>query len=267
MKKNLEAVTLDSTVPSDASGQSFKILNLPEAEPEELVRIGHGLWRQQNNYALNPCAYCASKCCSLRVDLTIIEALRVSYTLVLPLLDFLVVRQPTVKHPAKLCSPFLILNEPSNFAFRQNVGHCFHLTRPGELRSRCGIYALRPAICRLYPFSMEQNGILIEMGNEQHCPVNWMQNDETRERARADFNQFQEDYALEKQWLAKWNTRPYEDRALETFIDFLMNEVGPTLGYNPDVFSALPERGFGRKLFSYNANAEPTGSNEPIDDT
>jgi Fe-S-cluster containining protein len=251
-------------LPEEDEQASFRILDIPHAEPDELVRIGHGMWLQQNNYATNPCIYCPSRCCALTVDLTIVEALRIAYTLVIPLMDFIELREPSDMKPAKLSHPFRLHGGNKIFTLKQDEGYCVHVVRPGQLRSRCGIYELRPAICRLYPFTMEHQGAEIQMGVQSKCPVQWMQSEDTRLRAYADMKQFQKDYADDEKWTEVWNQETREDILLETFIEFLMYEVGPALGYNPKLFTPLPERRLGKKLFSY--QTEPASNPESESD-
>ena len=117
------------------------------------------------------------------------------------------------------------------FQFRRGeTGHCVHLVRPGSTTSRCGIYELRAANCRLYPFTLEDELGLIPAGSQEHCPVQWLQDEGVRERAAEDVQRYRDDQQLDRAIVRFWN-RGRRARSLPGFVDWLTGHVAGELGH------------------------------------
>ena len=105
------------------------------------------------------------------VRLTLYEALTMTVTLGLRLAD--VVRVERVSGPTDV-SVNLHVGPVELWLRRQPVEDkpCLFLVTIGG-RSLCGAYAVRPVVCRIYPFKVIYDQQSIRVGFPVFCPTNW----------------------------------------------------------------------------------------------
>lgn len=211
---------------------SLRILNVVEA-PAEVARISPATGALPvASFAKEPCLECDSRCCRMRVVVNVVEALRISAALGLPLSSFVDVAPHTPDLTTTYAWPFKLDDGRHVFLFRRGAtGHCVHLARPGSTTSRCGIYELRAANCRLYPFTLEDEIGRIPAGSQEHCPVQWLQDEGTRARAADDVRRYREDQQLDRAIVRFWN-RGRRTRSLAVFVDWLTGHVAGELGHD-----------------------------------
>lgn len=220
-----------------------RILNVIRAE-EGQSRIEGGMYGRAD-YALNPCGTCGSHCCQLRAYVNTAEALRIAYTLVIPLAEFVEVgKWKQEELDLRWGRPFQVDGEKCLLALkRSNQNHCFHLMRPGQPTSGCGIYSVRPAVCRLYPFNLGfDDGTSLGVGGQTKCPIYWLQNEGTVARAAEAYAEWQADLELDQRVVAAWNRGRRKDRSAGAFLTWLQGPGAELLGHNPEVFKPYPER-------------------------
>ena len=107
---------------------------------------------------LNACEVCPARCCRLLVKISIPDAIRYLSTLRMPFFSGLTLTASTGTHSFAVGYDSRIGSEAQAWPnrgelvlSRRDDGSCHGLIRIGA-HERCGIYAARPSVCRLYPF-------------------------------------------------------------------------------------------------------------------
>ena len=216
------------------------ILDVPEA-PADGSNIAARGWSifQRRPQSLSPCTHCTAQCCSLSAQLTVVEALAIIFGLGLAPQTCVRLRPRLDGDPLAYQTP-IKLEDGHHMLFLQKTGdYCTHLVRPGQPTSRCGIYGLRPAICRMYPYSFTLDGTAYKAGNQSFCQVSWLQNEQARTQLQADALEWRKDVAQDKQLVGKWN-RGRRVRTQDAFFHHMVHTMGPALGYDPAVLAPLP---------------------------
>lgn len=219
----------------------MKILGMEEVDDgtELIVARGWGL----RDAATNPCAQCPSKCCTFQIALTTVEAMRMAFTLRLPFDAFLEAAPMSYSGAERFAHAIDLDTGPSKLVLKRTDGWCTHLLRAGTEHSRCGVYELRPAVCRLFPFLFELDGEETSVGSGNPiCPHRWAVTPSTAERLQTDALQWKEDVTKDAEIVARFNAATRTDRSLTGFLAWLRDDAGPALGHNPRAFDRFPDR-------------------------
>jgi Fe-S-cluster containining protein len=221
------------------------ILNMvPQAAWEEQQRRPRFL--QPRELSLDPCAVCVGNCCFAQVRVTTVEALRIALALTLPILDVVQVSPaPEGAEAQDHRQPIPLASGAVRLSLRVREGHrCLFLFHVNG-RGRCGIHALRPGPCRIYPFHVQQGQRRVSVGGQSMCPVGWLQNEDTVKRVAADLKAWDADIAAEKRLLAAWARHPGADRSLPAYLTFAVGRLARRFGKDPAVLLAPPRRRLG----------------------
>ena len=119
---------------------------------------------------------------------------------------------------------------------------CVFLISLGDL-GRCGVYSLRPSVCRAYPTRLE--GDLVQLGNTQYCPPGGWQLDSMDLPAfRADLLEKRRQHALYDGLVEAWNERvvsTHADLRVRDFFAFLEAAYGQLARRDPAPLSPSDE--------------------------
>lgn len=197
-----------------------------------------------------PCAGCAAPCCrNYVVGLWAYDVYRIATRLALPMADFctLVWRDAAdADHQIVLDAAALprryyaltLAKVPDPDPQRQK--RCVFLVSIGG-RGRCGAYAARPQVCRLYP-TTELHGVISASGGGLYCPPgSWQIADLNLDRARVTWREQRAQRALHDALVAAWNRllqatpRPRSERE---FLDFLAAALRRLEEQDPEGFHA-----------------------------
>ena len=188
--------------------------------------------------SLYPCVGCHGRCCRLRVRVLAVEALRVALTLGVPL-DGVVERVPyEPPAPTELDAlPIMLEGKPWMLELHRPdvTNRCvFAVEVSGQVR--CGIYTLRPALCRLFPYDVMDGERNIRTGSQDLCPVRWLKDAAAESRVAQTLEERAADFAREQQLLAAWEKRegPLDWGAFVTHASAM---VIPWLGLDPRMFA------------------------------
>ncbi|MCP4500538.1 MAG: YkgJ family cysteine cluster protein [Deltaproteobacteria bacterium] len=230
---------------------TLKILGMPRLDEWEHLRsLKRAL--HPEDYAVNPCRFCSAECCKSAIRLTLIEVLRIAFTLGLPLQRFLEPHALSENDgPSGNCEPLLLdVGEVELRLRRQEGGHCMFVKVLDEGEMICSIHGLRPGACRFFPFSIEEeNGGKFHVGAQLFCPAKWIQDDGLDEHLESQLFAWREDLVAEKEFVALWNSDDREDRSFSALLLFIFDEVAPALGYDSRRLSSLPKRGLGKRFW------------------
>jgi Fe-S-cluster containining protein len=229
------------------TARKLRILRMPEADPGQRRLTGGLLGRA--DFAVAPCKGCDSRCCGLRAYMSIPEAVRMAFVLGIPLTFFIEVaiegedleldeRWGGALHVDGGRAQLSFLRDPETKV-------CRHVVRPGETTSHCGVYSLRPGICRLYPYAFEApDGTEHAIGSQDRCPVFWMFDEPARAQLERDWEAWQADLAVDAAWVKAWNDPAREDRSVDALLRWLSHDVAVALGHYPEDLEPLPERAY-----------------------
>jgi hypothetical protein len=98
--------------------------------------------------------------------------------------------------------------------------------------SRCGIYGVRPSLCRLYPFIVDDDGERLAIGGQEICPEQWLQTEATVAGVADAVDQLRIDREHDRQIVLAWN-KGRRARNFDGLLTFLENEAATALGYEP----------------------------------
>jgi Fe-S-cluster containining protein len=200
---------------------------------------------EPREFSTNPCNQCPGHCCQPVGALSVTEAVRMFATLELSP-DLVVERRPADPNRVKTRrepEPIALEGEGEVQLFmRLKDRWCPFLHHVGT-RGMCSIYALRPAICRVYPFELVWDGTHMRVGTTTYCPSGWLQDDETRTRLEATMVQWDADVALHQKVLRSWKRRKQGPRTWEAFVEHAVRTLAKPLGLNAQRLLQPPRRG------------------------
>lgn len=186
-----------------------------------------------------PCTNCPSRCCHANVVLNVCDLVRLA--------------GPLLVHPSSVCNltfietrngaSVLIGDTPKHIMLRKNPEQelCVLLLDVDGHR-RCGVHALRPGICRIYPFSYRRGTRLYQMGHVI-CPTQWVMSKEAVDRVLTDIEQHEQDRVVDRRIVQRWNdTVPVDQRTAPAFWDYAMREAGAALGVDVSFMFRQPQR-------------------------
>lgn len=177
------------------------------------------------DHALNPCEGCLAPCCEKTVHLSATEAARIARALSLSFSDFLV-RDPFEAFGEQLPFPAWhaveLADGPSRLRFRRaESGGCvfrFHV----KGRARCGNYANRPGICRVYPHAwLDDEGKHSFVGTTDVCKVRWLYDEGSVQGLERELQRWREDSELDAELCARWDAHLAEREDAERTLDAL----------------------------------------------
>jgi Fe-S-cluster containining protein len=126
------------------------------------------------------------------------------------------------------CWPFKLQGERWVFLMRRDAGHCNQLRDPGMPSSGCGAYSVRPAICRFFPFLVQDGLGLIPGGTPHKCPTGWLQDSTTQALVAEQSEKLRKDQIVERAIVRFWN-KGKRERTLEVFTHWLEEHVAEQL--------------------------------------
>jgi Fe-S-cluster containining protein len=147
-----------------------------------------------------PCPSCPARCCSSRVEVSLPDVARLCHRLAVPF-------SAAFELVADGMRPFPLAEGPRAAVLRRDPdGYCQYLLRAGgELR--CGVHPLRPATCRLYPFTFR-------VGDQRlgprhiRCPVPFGLGPKDEAALRRQARSAAEDWARHVAWIDAWAAEP-----------------------------------------------------------
>jgi Fe-S-cluster containining protein len=198
-----------------------RILNVMEA-PAGRTRIPD---EGMPSFSTTPCEHCEARCCSMQTTLSTVEVIRVARHTGRAPLELVEIRPYSRAVPTHLAWPFKLDGPVSRavFSLRRTSGRCGLVTE-----ERCGVYEARPAICRIFPFHVEDERGRVGVGNTLNCPVQWLQTAELREGLARDVERYREDRARDLESVRFWN-RGRRARSVEGLVGWLMEHVAEQL--------------------------------------
>jgi len=153
-----------------------------------------------------PCRDCTQSCCSeFTVFITPFDLRRIAGPLELP--------------PERLATPIQFTSRNADYrpysfslggrrryllTLRRQRGKCHFLLRFGKY-GRCGIHALRPQMCRCYPYSAEDRAIKEIV--QSRCPPGKHLSPEDRQEIRTAFAAMTGEFILYREFLDSWHDR------------------------------------------------------------
>lgn len=156
----------------------------------------------------DPCPSCSAPCCHALVHVTLVEAARIARALTIPFPAFVRTVAVDPPRPFEPSAVVTIDGVARRLAFREtNERHrCVFLHDVGD-RVRCSIHALRPGICRQYPFKLQRGKLRVDVGTEAFCASGWLWNDATIDAQGAHLDAWLADRKQDAQLAATWNAR------------------------------------------------------------
>ena len=230
----------------------LRIVNMkPAAEWEPYRRLPRALVRQE--HWLSPCDTCSGECCEQVVDVSAVEAARIALTLVLPFESFVGTRSCEAdvavaieaSHAVRLDEGLVRLTLRRQGG---DAGACAFLHRVGG-RGRCVAYAVRPGVCRMYPYAVEEeDGARLAVGSLRWCPSGWLYDDDTERAVAASLAAWRDDLALDAALCARWNEEEREDRSFAAFARFAVHDAAPRLGLDVERLYPPERRAFNSRV-------------------
>lgn len=185
----------------------------------------------------DPCHTCTSECCRARVVLNVADLARLVVPLRLPASSICDLTECDSRNG----EPILIGDTPKHIVLRKSDDDFCSLLLTVDGRRRCGVHAIRPGICRIYPFSFDRGRIRYEIGYVA-CPTQWLVSKPRQDEILDDVERHEQDRALDRRVVRKWNRRPAEERTVSAFWGFAVQEVGRALRMDVSSFFRVPPR-------------------------
>ena len=196
------------------------------------------------DYSLDPCANCGGHCCTTKVYVTTIEAMRLSLTLAIPF-DDVVERQPADQPKGRSQTVPIVVDDG---AWRLTLKKrdpesqkCIFFFEVGD-RGRCGVHAIRPGVCRQFPYTTDVDDETISAGPPTPCPTRWLYNEATEKRVEADTRGWIADIDEEHRLIAAWDDSPADDRSWPAFTRFAVKQLATRFGKDARQLLAPPRR-------------------------
>jgi Fe-S-cluster containining protein len=198
--------------------RKLEIINMMAKEAWD-TRSGDELWSQVD-HSLNPCERCLSKCCTKTVHLSALEAALISQTLSMPFSSFLVTEpwedNEDFIHTGVMPYHRLDLDTgPSRLTLRKRDDSMCVFVFFVDGRGRCGNYAQRPGICRLYPAAFYEDGVHRWVGGTDLCGERWLFDESTPAKLLRELERWHDDVARDETLCAEWNDPERDKRSLD----------------------------------------------------
>lgn len=168
----------------------------------------------------NPCELCTGACCQeLAVLVNILDIARIQRALQIPVRDFVV--RYIDEDPREKPFVFPLRGQPVALALRPPAGRssgCSFLMQIGPHR-RCGIYEIRPTICRIYPFTENKGRIQHKRG--VLCPRRFDMQRLGPEAIRREIRRYQREWQKHAEFVEEWAQRPPKYPSFAKLLDFV----------------------------------------------
>jgi Fe-S-cluster containining protein len=132
-------------------------------------------------------------------------------------------------------APILVGDQPRHITLRKDASGFCSLLIKGFGFVRCGVHALRPAICRIYPFSFERGATRYQMGMIG-CPTLWLVDEPRRNAVLDDVESHEHDRVLDRKVVRRWNRLPREERTEAWFWVWALAQAGAEMGVDVSPF-------------------------------
>lgn len=170
-----------------------------------------------------PCSQCTGKCCkNYTVCLTAFDLARLGTCT--KLLDSVRAVEASQLNKPNTQGFFLFEKNQLKEYFvclkREKLENCTFLGKQNE----CTIYENRPRVCRVYPFTMDENKKL-DYKESFRCPIGWKLDAETTSRFRMDIEEHQQELKQHGIWCREWNTKISSEKKFEDFLSFLLQKT------------------------------------------
>lgn len=215
---------------------------------------------------LNPCAICPARCCRLNVKVSLKDAVHYCHTLGLPFFSGLTfVPSDHSTHAFAIArDPRINPNEEGWLGTveiqlrRKEDGSCHALVNVGGY-DRCGVYAARPSLCRLYPMSWTSD---VAKGNPGMilCPVPYGVNEAEERHLFHEIESSIEAWEEHDDIVIEWHetTKP-EERTAEKFLEFAIPKAAAKAGvpWQKILARGTPEQRLFQAMSGARANRDP----------
>ena len=166
-----------------------------------------------------PCSRCPGACCdTLAITVNIVDVARIVRALHLPLEQLLA--RYVDEDPREKPYVFHIRNQPVSLALNPpgaKTCGCPFLMKIGA-EARCGIYALRPGTCRVYPFSRQKSRVYHK--RNAICPSRFCVDPADRDIHGA-IDSYQEEWNVHAGFCDEWNAEPPRYPSFDKLLDFV----------------------------------------------
>jgi Fe-S-cluster containining protein len=168
------------------------------------------------------------------VELGLVESTRIAVTLSVPP-ELVFTAVPHQPDPSGLGTQpaFDLDTGPSLLALRRredSLACPFKLDLQGF--GRCGIYALRPGACRLYPYHLEdpRTAEQLRFGTTDYCATRWLHDERTAVVLERELRRWRADIALDEELAAEWNGSARVDRSVPSLFSWAKVRLASVLG-------------------------------------
>lgn len=229
----------------------LRITNMKTVDEWEPLRgLPRVLVREERS--ISPCDTCPGHCCTHAAELSAVEAARIGLTLILPLESFLATRPWKALgsgYDIQGSHPILLDEGLVRLFLRREEGAACRFLHDVDGRGRCAAYAVRPGVCRLYPYAVEEeDGTRAAIGTLDSCPTGWLYDESTEEAVARSLASWREDLSLDEELCQRWNDEDREARSLSAFARFIVTEMAPRLGLDERRLYPPERRAFGSRV-------------------
>lgn len=187
---------------------------------------------------LDACNLCPSRCCRLNVKISLPDAIEYCTTLGVPFFAGLTLAPSAheahafrVERDARVNPDHEGWLGTAEIQLRRRADGSCHALVELNGYERCGVYAARPSLCRLYPFSWTSDvargspGMIL-------CPVPYGITEAAERQFLRDVERSIEGWELHDDVVAEWNARELapEARTVEAFLLFAIPRTAELLG-------------------------------------
>jgi Fe-S-cluster containining protein len=233
-----------------SNGRRLEVLNArPAAEWERFKRVPRALIPIE--HSINPCIGCRAHCCHHILHLSAFEAVRIACVLTLPPEEFVDAEawtRPDRDIGVPVLHPIRTDAGPVRLRLKQQEDKACAFLYSIAGKGRCGAYAARPGVCRIYPFEIEDEIGRVRVGTTDYCEQAWLFDDDTvagLERSVADWRA---DLSRDRELVARWNRGTRAERSLGAFYRWAVAELADELGGDLEAIYPPPRRTFGSRL-------------------
>jgi Fe-S-cluster containining protein len=236
-----------------AEGRSYNIQLLKSAMAPLVEDDGKPRFKGPLPYlpVLGACELCPGRCCRLNVKVSLLDAIHYCHTLGLPFFAGLTfVPSDHKAHAFTIARDPRINPEPEGWIGTAEIqlrrkadGSCHALASIGGY-DRCGVYAARPSLCRLYPMSWTSD---VAKGNPGMilCPVPYGVTEREERQFLEDIEVSIERWEQHDDIVIAWHRESQpEERTVERFLAFAIPRAAAIAGvpYEKILAQGSPEQ-------------------------
>jgi Fe-S-cluster containining protein len=194
----------------------------------------------------DPCATCAGSCCSLVINITVLDVARLAVNLTVDPREFCKLND----RPSQGALPAVEIDgKPQRIALRAGMGKPCVLLHTIDSSRRCGVYALRPMTCRLYPFKFVVDDHL-EGPELILCPQKWLVSKASRRRLVRLYREAAVEEQQARRALFAFRRQRRFPHTEEGLMRYALVKGSALLGLDPAPLIALMEpRRLGKRLW------------------